>query len=318
MTPEVSVLIPVFNSASFLEKTIGSVINQTFKNFEIIVVDDGSIDNSREIIQKLEKQHDVIISHFQSNQGACKARNSAFELSCGKYIQYLDADDILHPNKIEDQVKMARIYDNSTVISGQWDRFNIDLNEAKFPQRFVDKDYANPIDWLIDSWEGKGMAQTAAWLTPRELIVSAGPWDESLHLNQDGEFFCRVLLKSQAIRHCSSSKVFYRSGLADSISRDINYNKITSLLKSYQLYVSNLQEHLTSSKVRHALMVNFLNFIYQHYDDNLALVEEAKQNIKSLGFDQLELVGGKRFMKISSLIGFERALKLRKTFRKII
>src|SRR5690606_27096496 len=126
------------------------------------------------------------------------ARNKAFELSTGDYIQYLDADDLLAPDKIASQIKLFEKYGDVVIVSGQWDRFYNNPEEAVFPDRFLDRDWDNPVDWLINSWEGKGMAQTAVWLTPRKLIEKAGPWNENLTINQDGEFFSRVLLEAKS------------------------------------------------------------------------------------------------------------------------
>ena len=102
---KVSVITPNFNCARFLARTIESVIAQTYKNWEMIIVDDGSTDNSLEIIKKYQQQ-DPRISFYQmdGNQGPAKARNLAIEKASGRFIAFLDSDDLWHPEKLEAQI----------------------------------------------------------------------------------------------------------------------------------------------------------------------------------------------------------------------
>lgn len=311
----VSVLIPVFNSESYLQQTIESVIAQSIRNIEIVAVDDGSTDSSLSILERLKKLHKNIIVFSQPNSGACAARNKAFEHSSGKYIQYLDADDILAPDKIAKQIKLFEKYGDDIIVSGQWGRFYDNPEEAVFPKRYLDKDWDNPIDWLVNSWERRGMAQTGSWLTPRKLIENSGPWNETLKINQDGEFFCRVLLHAKSIKFYKEAKVYYRSGLRESISKKPGRGKSESLLRSFQLYKAHVLPVENSIRVKHALMINFLRFIYENYSNFPDLVEIAKKEIKELGYERLEVVGGKHFRMVANMIGFENTLKLRSIIR---
>lgn len=93
MSPKVSILIPCYNSERFVAETLDSCLAQTYRNIEIIVVDDGSTDNSFAIAKSFESN--IIKVYRQDNSGACAARNYAFRKSSGEYIVYLDADDIL-------------------------------------------------------------------------------------------------------------------------------------------------------------------------------------------------------------------------------
>jgi glycosyltransferase involved in cell wall biosynthesis len=103
--PEVSVVIPTYNRAQFLDEALQSVFNQTFKDFEVIVVDDGSTDRTKQV---LEKYGDRIRYIFQENGGPAKARNRGIKESLGKYIAFLDADDVWFPLKLEKQIRMFR------------------------------------------------------------------------------------------------------------------------------------------------------------------------------------------------------------------
>ena len=105
----VSVITPVYNAERFLEKTLKSVINQTYKNIEIILVDDCSKDNSTEIIKSFKHEQIKIIYHLQDmNRGAGAARNKALELAKGQYVAFLDSDDVWMAQKVECQISLMR------------------------------------------------------------------------------------------------------------------------------------------------------------------------------------------------------------------
>lgn len=105
----VSVIIPVYNASRYIGKAIESALNQTYKNIEIVLVDDCSKDNSRQIIEKYMKEHRNIIYHAQEkNLGAAVARNTALELANGKYVAFLDSDDIWYDKKIEKQLELMK------------------------------------------------------------------------------------------------------------------------------------------------------------------------------------------------------------------
>lgn len=105
----VSVIIPVYNAARFLDRTLGSIFAQTYKNIEIVLVDDCSKDESAEIIARYQKEHPEVVYHLQeTNQGAAVARNTALELAKGRYVAFLDSDDMWYPEKIEKQLRLMK------------------------------------------------------------------------------------------------------------------------------------------------------------------------------------------------------------------
>ena len=101
-TPLVSVILPTYNTAEFIEEAVESILNQTYQNIELIVIDDGSTDNTREI---LEKYVDNIVYVYQENRGPSEARNTGISMSHGDLIAYQDADDTSLPNRIEKEVE---------------------------------------------------------------------------------------------------------------------------------------------------------------------------------------------------------------------
>jgi glycosyltransferase involved in cell wall biosynthesis len=310
--PLVSILIPLYNSEKYIAETIQSCLEQTYKNIEVIIVDDGSTDNSFQIAQSYES--DKVKVYKQENSGACRARNYAFELSAGDYIQYLDADDLLSPNKIEDQIKLFELYGNSIIANCSWARFYKSIEDACHRKQLIDHDYENPIDWLIESWRGKGMGQTSIWLIPREIIKKTGVWDESLSKNQDGEFFCRVLLKVKKIKFCENALVYYRKGVAASITSSENEDKQESVLHSYNLYEKYGLSIENSYRMRKALATVYSSFIYV-YCHNKKLCSDAYKRIQNLGMKP-QLCGGKTFRRVAKILGFRFAIKI-KSYLKI-
>ncbi|GAE35809.1 putative N-acetylgalactosaminyl-diphosphoundecaprenol glucuronosyltransferase [Halalkalibacter akibai JCM 9157] len=114
LKPLVSIVTPVFNAERFVTETIESVLSQTYSNWELILVDDCSSDRSKEIIQSFqEKDQRIKYVCLETNMGAAVARNTGINKAIGKYLAFLDSDDMWHPDKLEKQValwKMVRKY----------------------------------------------------------------------------------------------------------------------------------------------------------------------------------------------------------------
>lgn len=121
---KVSVIIPCYNAYQYIERCLDSVKEQTYNNIEIIIIDDGSTDGSKELIASYAKCHENIISFFQSNMNASIARNKGMELATGTYYLFLDADDMLYKTSIEKMVSIMES-DNSDLVIGNYDMINI-------------------------------------------------------------------------------------------------------------------------------------------------------------------------------------------------
>ena len=186
MQPLVSVLVPVYNAERWLAQTLQSAVEQTWPRKEIILVDDGSTDNSLSIARRFESTIIKIVE--KEHSGQTSTLNRALKESQGDYIQYLDADDVIAPDKLAIQVKRLVAEPDHTIATCTWARFyNDDLGTAIFRQRADFQDYKASIEWLIQSWGGRGTMPPVAWLLPRKVIEKAGPWTESLSLNNDTE-----------------------------------------------------------------------------------------------------------------------------------
>jgi len=126
--PKVSIIMPVHNGEKFLEESIKSALNQTYSNFELIIVNDGSTDRSSEVAQ-LIKDHRIKLIEVSHNHGAAAARNTGLKHSLGEYIALLDSDDLAHPDRLETQVNFLE--KNGYNMTGSWAQpFNGSNNNA--------------------------------------------------------------------------------------------------------------------------------------------------------------------------------------------
>ena len=114
-TPMVSVIMPVYNAHLYVESTIKSVLSQTYRDFELVIVDDGATDGSGEICDAYAKQDARIVMIHQKNGGICKARNTALQVAKGKYIAFCDHDDLYQPEYLELAVTAAEKTDAELV-----------------------------------------------------------------------------------------------------------------------------------------------------------------------------------------------------------
>lgn len=143
----VSILIPVYNSEKWIAETINSSINQTWSNKEIIIVDDGSTDNTLQIAREFQSKSLMVITQ-KTNRGASAARNNALSYAQGDYIQWLDADDLLHPNKIEYQFKqIEKDKDTGILFSSAYGLFYFRYLNARFIPNALWKDLS-PVEWI--------------------------------------------------------------------------------------------------------------------------------------------------------------------------
>ena len=232
--PLISIIIPSYNSLKYLDGSIGSALNQTYENVEIILIDDGSTDGTRDSFNKFEKHG--IICRNQPNKGASAARNHGLSLAKGEYIQFLDADDILHPDKLKKQVSLMEKEDADLSFS-YWENFTNDVTTSqtfRFPHIPFDS-IQNGRDVIRSFGEDNWFVVPAAWLVKKELIEKAGYWNEFITNNDDGEYFSRILFWSQKVSIVKESLAFYRLTDDVSLSTMNTEQKAYSALYSWKL-----------------------------------------------------------------------------------
>jgi len=306
MRPLVSILIPAYNAEKWLGAAIASALGQTWPQKEIIVVDDGSTDGTLAVVRQFESNGVRVVT--QANQGAAAARNKAFALSRGDYIQWLDADDLLSPDKVAHQMQAAgQTRDGRTLFSSPWAYFRFRPAKAKFIPTPLWSDLA-PTEWLTRKWEGNWHVQTATWLVSRELTEAAGPWDARLLVDDDGEYFFRVINASNCIRFVPQSRVYYRITPSSRLSHiGRSDKKIEAQFLGMKLQIGYLRAWEDSDRVRAACVTYLQTWLHNFYPNRPDLVQEAQQLAASLGGRLFLPKASWKYAWIEKLFGFAAA-----------
>ncbi len=273
--PLVSIIIPAYNAEEWIADTIRCAIAQTWQRKEIIVVDDGSRDQTGTIARRFAAKGVVVVS--QEHQGAAAARNCGLQLSQGDHIQWLDADDLLAPDKVERQLAALQEVDSKRILlSSAWAHFGYRPRRARFIPNPLWQDLS-PVEWLVRKMGQKLHMQTATWLTSRELTEAAGPWDTRLKVDDDGEYFCRVLLASEGTRFVPEAKVYYRNISFNSLSHIGNsQKKKDAQLISMKLHMQYLRALEDSERVRRACLTYMQNCLIDFYPERMDIVAELQ------------------------------------------
>lgn len=310
MSGLISVLMPAYNSAPYIGRTLESVLAQSYKNFEVIVIDDGSTDGTYEVAKKYESKSIKVVQ--QENIGQSATENKAYSLSQGDYIEFLDADDLLSPDKFERQVRMLEESPEGRVATCAWARFYEDPKEADFSPKTNWGDF-HPVDWLIVTWENNLMMHGATWLIPRGICEKAGPWNEELSLINDFDYFPRVLLASSGIKFCAEAKTYYRTftkSAASNLSSRKTEAAYESAFKALSLGTRSLIEAEDSTRTRKACAHVFQQFIYSTYPSAPFLLEQAEMKVQEFGGSESEPLGGTKFKICAKLFGWKFAKRL--------
>ena len=316
MKPLVSILIPAFNAEEWIAETLESAIGQTWERKEIIVVDDGSSDQTLAIARQFSSKEVSIVT--QDNQGAAAARNKAFSLSQGDYIQWLDADDLLAPDKITRQIEVAEQYGNRRMLlSSAWGRFMYRSNRAEFAPTGLWCDLS-PVEWLLRKM-GQGFhMQTSTWLVSRELTEAAGPWNTELLGDDDGEYFCRVLLNSVGSRFVRDARVFYRMSGVNSLSYiGRSDRKKEAQLRSMQFHIGYLRSLEESERVRAACVRYLQKYLIDFYPERPDLVTKVEQMAADLGGQLAVPQLSWKYVWIRALFGWRLAKRAQLSLPKI-
>jgi hypothetical protein len=282
MQPLVSILIPAHNAEPWIADTVKSAQAQTWPKKEIIIIDDGSSDRTLAIAEQFVSPEVSVIS--QPNQGAAAARNQAFALCQGDYVQWLDADDLLAADKIERQIEATgRGHGKWTVFSSAWGTFNYRVSRANLSPSPLWRDLP-PVEWLFHKLDGSLYMMNASWLVSRELTDAAGPWDTRLSADDDGEYFCRVLAASDGVCFVPNAKAYYRQSSFGSLS-DVGRSgkKLESQLLSIRLQIKYLRALEDSERTRAAGVKELQRWLIHFHPERPDLVEQMDTLAAELG-----------------------------------
>jgi glycosyltransferase involved in cell wall biosynthesis len=308
----VSILIPAYNAEKWIKESIVSAQSQTWPRKEIIIVDDGSIDNTLKIAKLYESKFIKVIT--QKHRGGCSARNKAYSSAQGDYIQWLDADDLLAPDKISEQMKFAendRL--KMTLYSSQLGLFYWRPEKAKFIPSSLWKDLT-PVEFLINKMNQNDWLNPGAYLVSRRLSERAGSWDERLVRDQDGEFFCRIVAACERVKFVQGARCYYRRSGHKQVSQGISEEACRSVILAVRLIIGYLRSSEDSERTRQASLAFLGSYLPFFYLRNKGCLNEIQSLILELGGDLVPGKLGWKFSLIQTIFGFEAAKKAKDLF----
>jgi glycosyltransferase involved in cell wall biosynthesis len=196
---KVSIIIPCFNYGRFLFESVRSVISQTHQNWECLIIDDGSVDNTKEIAESLVRLDSRVKYYYKSNGGLSSTRNYGIEKAKGDFIGFLDADDLYHERKLEDQLNCFIENPQADIVYGNAKFFE----KNNFEKLFNSKEKGKNSELLKLSGRGgaiisllirKNFTVVSAPLLRRQVIKSVGSFSEDFKSYEDWQFWLRCAL----------------------------------------------------------------------------------------------------------------------------
>jgi len=188
MTPKVSIIIPTYNREKFLTRALNSILIQTFKNFELIVIDDASTDNTEKVLKNFQKK-DKRIKYFRNsqNKGPSESRNIGIRMAKGKYIAFLDSDDEWLPQKLEKQLKF--IENKNAKVVTCWAYVNDKIRKKKYLCKVPY--YKNPIPKILK--ENYILSSPSSVILERKVIDKVGFFDSLIRYAEDWDYWIRII-----------------------------------------------------------------------------------------------------------------------------
>ena len=188
MTPKVSIIIPTYNREKFLTRALNSILIQTFKNFELIVIDDASTDNTEKVLKNFQKK-DKRIKYFRNsqNKGPSESRNIGIRMAKGKYIAFLDSDDEWLPQKLEKQLKF--IENKNAKVVTCWAYVNDKIRKKKYFYKVPY--YKNPISKILK--KNYILSGPSSVILERKVIDKVGFFDSLIRYGEDWDYWIRII-----------------------------------------------------------------------------------------------------------------------------
>lgn len=302
--PLVSIIIPTYKRDTLLEKAIQSAINQTYTNIEIIVVDDNNPNSEYRkktglIIEKYKKNSMIKYIKLNKNSGGCVARNTGMYEAKGQYINFLDDDDIMHSNKIEEQVKKMLVSDKKLAVVGCYARI---INEYGFVKRLEKEDIKGDV---FVYQLGKNICTTSIALIDRDVCIESGGF-EKIESSQEHLFFIKIFRKNPYYDYVSKELLDINHHGGERVSS--NMNKPLGALALFD-YVKKYFNELSRKQVK-IISINHYENIIRAY----LAVGKKKETVKYIiNIIKAEKFINVRVLKILTLIilGLENSSKIK-------
>ncbi|WP_293784006.1 glycosyltransferase family 2 protein [uncultured Pedobacter sp.] len=286
MSELISVIMPAYNAARTIEEAVLSVISQTYKEWELIIVIDGGTDASLDIANKhAATDQRIIIVDLDKNGGLPNARNKGFEASKGKWITFLDSDDVWNETKLQKQYEFHLAHKEFEISHTGFSFFYDDV-QKHFKADFISKHLYHYSGDLIPQLLYKNNIGVLTVMMARQVFVEAGQFNTNLKTFEDVDLWIRVGLKGYRFGYIKSSLAFYRIN-ANGISRNISKYK-----KAYNVFIKLYAELAKEKNVNNKVWENYYRYFgtefykmglfklsYLYFSKSMSL---ASFNIKTL------------------------------------
>lgn len=225
--PKVSIIIPAFNASKYIKHTLDSCLDQTYDNIEIIVVDDGSTDDTKNIVKSYSDNR--IKYFYKENGGSATARNFGLNNSRGKYIIFLDSDDLILPNRISIHIEYLK-NKNKIISYSDFRYIKNDNNEERYTHKF--KFYnGNVLDKIVF----KNFIPTNCATFPRSVLNNVGMLNENIRNCEDTEYLLRSLLAGYEVNYLDNTLSLYRLHPSSKSKNKIkNYSNFIKILRMFE------------------------------------------------------------------------------------
>ncbi|KAA3619080.1 MAG: glycosyltransferase family 2 protein [Proteobacteria bacterium] len=277
----------MYNAEATIDRALDSALSQSYPILEIIVVDDGSTDSCPALVERRCDPRIRLVR--QQNQGAWAARNTALSCAQGDWIQFLDSDDLLSPDKVARQIETALDCADGTVVVGRlvhWRlRDGIVWTQLE-PLPEIDVSMA-PIDYLVSALGPNGPAATiqyGAWLFPRSVVDRAGPWRAGMEPNDDGEWLARVILASRGVAVEAIGEYKWRRVTSGSVStRTFDPQYYLGMLRAMDSIAEQVLLETDEDRARSALANRYLEIAVSAYPRDRRVSAMCLQRVRRLG-----------------------------------
>lgn len=266
--PRVSVVIPTYNSAAFLEEAIQSVLGQTYSDFEVVVIDDGSTDGTEYVVRSFGDR----VSYLkQDNRGVSAARNHGIHKSQGNYVAFLDSDDFWLPGKLAEQIPLL---DRDAELGLVYSDWRVTSEKGVLEPSYL-SNLAPASGYVFDELVRSGFILTSGTVVRRSCLDDVGDFDETLSIAQDYDLWLRICYRWK-IALVNKPLVIKRSwdGSLSSNLPKTAAERIVSFEKALKNYPDMTPP--SRRRVRRQLAINYWDVGYDHFDR--MLLKEARKN----------------------------------------
>lgn len=267
-----SVIIPLYNKEDYILNTIKTIINQSFTDFEIIVVNDGSTDNGLEIVKEITDKRIKIIN--QKNQGLSGARNIGIKNAATDYITFIDADDFWTEHHLYQLYNLIQLYPNKGMYASGYafKKSEKVLHRATF--NGLPKNFKGIVPNFFKHSLQNCIALTDSICIPKFVFDDIGYYDPEIFSEQDTDLYIRIALKYEVVLDDTSVTAIYNRTIEDNMSNFSQKKSIPKLLYSYK------KEELTNKHLKRYLDYNrFSTLIYFKLSSNNKLAKKLNKDI---------------------------------------